>query len=69
MKQRAWTSSIKPLLWILPILVIPQLLGSFHLALLNDIGIAALVVVGLILVSGIGGAQSFGQAAFVGIAA
>lgn len=58
-----------PLLWILPIVIVPQILGGFHVALLNDIGIAALVVVGLILVSGIGGAQSFGQAAFVGIAA
>jgi len=51
------------------VLVLPHALGTFHIALLNDIGIAALVVMGLVLVSGIGGALSFGQAAFVGIAA
>ncbi|HBT32515.1 MAG TPA: metal-dependent hydrolase [Pusillimonas sp.] len=68
MKQRVWIFTI-PLLLLLLIAIVPQTLGSFHIALLNDIGIAALVVVGLILVSGIGGALSFGQAAFVGIAA
>lgn len=68
MKQRVWTFTM-PLLLLLLIAIVPQILGSFHLALLNDIGIAALVVTGLILVSGIGGALSFGQAAFVGIAA
>ena len=47
----------------------PLLFGSFTVSLLNDIGIAALVVLGLVLLTGIGGATSFGQAAFVGIAA
>ena len=68
MTQRIWKYAM-PLLMLLLIVVVPQILGSFHVALLNDIGIAALVVIGLILVSGIGGALSFGQAAFVGIAA
>jgi len=68
MKQRIWKYAM-PLLMLLLIVAVPQILGSFHVALLNDIGIAALVVIGLILVSGIGGALSFGQAAFVGIAA
>ena len=68
MKQGIRTYAI-PLLLLLLIAVMPQILGRFHIALLNDIGIAALVVIGLVLVSGIGGAQSFGQAAFVGIAA
>lgn len=47
----------------------PLLAGNFTLALLNDTGIAALVVLGLVLLTGVGGATSFGQAAFVGIAA
>ena len=47
----------------------PWLLGNFAVSLLNDIGIAALVALGLVLLTGIGGATSFGQAAFVGIAA
>jgi len=58
-----------PLILLVLILVVPQVLGKFQVSLLNDIGIAALVVLGLVLVSGIGGALSFGQAAFVGIAA
>jgi branched-chain amino acid transport system permease protein len=43
--------------------------GNFTVSLLNDIGIAALVALGLVLLTGVGGATSFGQAAFVGIAA
>nr|HET7858301.1 branched-chain amino acid ABC transporter ATP-binding protein/permease [Caldimonas sp.] len=46
------------------------LVGSrFTVTLLNDVGIAALVALGLVLLTGVGGATSFGQAAFVGIAA
>jgi len=47
----------------------PLVLGKFGVSLLNEIGIAALVALGLVLLTGIGGATSFGQAAFVGIAA
>src|SRR5574339_663234 len=47
----------------------PLALGNFGVSLLNDIGIAALVALGLVLLTGVGGATSFGQAAFVGIAA
>ena len=49
--------------------VAPALLGKFGVSLLNDIGISALVVLGLVMLTGVGGATSFGQAAFVGIAA
>ena len=47
----------------------PLVGGRFTVSLLNDIGIAALVALGLVLLTGVGGATSFGQAAFVGIAA
>jgi branched-chain amino acid transport system permease protein len=47
----------------------PLALGNFAISLLNDIGIGALVALGLVLLTGVGGATSFGQAAFVGIAA
>ncbi|TFZ00853.1 branched-chain amino acid ABC transporter ATP-binding protein/permease [Ramlibacter henchirensis] len=47
----------------------PMVLGNFGVSLLNDIGIASLVALGLVLLTGVGGATSFGQAAFVGIAA
>ncbi|WP_342361490.1 branched-chain amino acid ABC transporter ATP-binding protein/permease [Terrarubrum flagellatum] len=47
----------------------PFLLGSFSITLLNYIGVSTLVVLGLVLLTGVGGMTSFGQAAFVGIAA
>jgi branched-chain amino acid transport system permease protein len=49
--------------------LLPLVLGNFGVSLLNDIGISALVALGLVLLTGVGGATSFGQAAFVGIAA
>ncbi|WP_196933601.1 branched-chain amino acid ABC transporter permease, partial [Pseudacidovorax intermedius] len=49
--------------------LLPAVAGSFTVSLLNDIGIGALVALGLVLLTGVGGATSFGQAAFVGIAA
>ena len=49
--------------------VAPLVLGNFAVSLLNDVGIGALVALGLVLLTGVGGATSFGQAAFVGIAA
>ena len=49
--------------------ITPALFGTFTVSLLNDIGIGALVALGLVLLTGVGGATSFGQAAFVGIAA
>ena len=54
---------------VLLIAVAPAVLGKFGVSLLNDIGIGALVALGLVLLTGVGGATSFGQAAFVGIAA
>ena len=49
--------------------VAPFLLSEFHVALMNYIGLASLVALGLVLLTGVGGLTSFGQAAFVGIAA
>src|SRR5262249_13753281 len=47
----------------------PSLLSAFSITLLNFIGIYAIAVLGLVLLTGIGGMLSFGQAAFVGIGA
>jgi len=60
--------------WIAALVLIafalaPLFAGNFTVSLLNDIGIGALVALGLVLLTGVGGATSFGQAAFVGIAA
>src|SRR5262249_4059137 len=43
--------------------------GSFTITLMNYIGIYAFAVLGLVLLTGVGGLTSFGQAAFVGICA
>ncbi len=45
------------------------LLPEFSITLLNYIGLYALVAAGLVMLTGVGGMTSFGQAAFVGIAA
>src|SRR5690625_367099 len=42
---------------------------EFWITHLNYIGLASLVVLGLVLLTGIGGLTSFGQAAFVGVGA
>jgi len=47
----------------------PLVLSPFSITLMNYIGIYALVAMGLALLTGVGGIVSFGQAAFVGIAA
>jgi len=47
----------------------PLFLGAFSITLLNYIGVYALAAIGLVLLTGIAGIVSFGQAAFVGIAA
>jgi branched-chain amino acid transport system permease protein len=56
-------------LGVLAVALAPAVLGNFGVSLMNDMGIAALVALGLVLLTGVGGATSFGQAAFVGIAA
>ena len=53
------------LLFALPLLPIPE----FWITQLNYIGMFALVGLGLVLLTGVGGLTSFGQAAFVGIGA
>ena len=63
------TTRLSTAIFVLAMLLAPWLMGNYLVSLLNDIGIAALVVLGLVLLSGVGGATSFGQAAFVGIAA
>jgi branched-chain amino acid transport system permease protein len=47
----------------------PLYLGSFRITLLNYVGVYALAALGLVLLTGIGGMLSMGQAAFVGLAA
>lgn len=59
-----------PLLALLLVVgVAPLLLPPYYVTLLNYIGMYALVVLGLVLLTGVGGMTSFGQAAFVGLGA
>ncbi|VFR19044.1 ABC-type branched-chain amino acid transport systems, ATPase component [plant metagenome] len=57
--------------FLLLLAVLPQVPGTpeFWITQLNYIGLASLVVLGLVLLTGVGGLTSFGQAAFVGIGA
>ncbi len=54
---------------ILVIAIIPWIAGGFTITLMNYIGIYSLVALGLVLLTGVGGLTSFGQASFVGIGA
>ncbi|MFA7268521.1 MAG: branched-chain amino acid ABC transporter ATP-binding protein/permease [Sterolibacterium sp.] len=47
----------------------PLSLPEFYVTLLNYIGLYAIVALGLVLLTGVGGLTSFGQAAFVGLGA
>ena len=58
---------------LLLVLAVPAIallpVPDFWIAQLNYIGLYALVCLGLVLLTGVGGLTSFGQAAFVGIGA
>jgi branched-chain amino acid transport system permease protein len=49
--------------------LVPAVLSPFYVTLLNYIGLYAMVALGLVLLTGVGGLTSFGQAAFVGLGA
>ncbi len=62
--------------WFVPMFIVllallPMVPGvpEFWINQLNAIGIASLVVIGLVVLTGVGGLTSFGQATFVGIGA
>jgi branched-chain amino acid transport system permease protein len=63
---------VKPPAWLalLAIIVLaPLLLPTFYVTLAGYIGLATIVALGLVLLTGISGQTSFGQASFVGLAA
>jgi len=55
--------------FLLLLALVPRLLPEFYVTLLNYIGLYAIVALGLVLLTGVGGLTSFGQAAFVGLGA
>src|SRR5690554_4509481 len=66
MKNRILLYVVVALIALLPLLSFTPAFWSTHL---NYVGLASLVVLGLVLLTGVSGLTSFGQAAFVGIGA
>jgi branched-chain amino acid transport system permease protein len=67
-----FVSRLLPLaVFIVVLAALPAIAATpeFWITQLNYIGLASLVVLGLVLLTGVGGLTSFGQAAFVGIGA
>jgi branched-chain amino acid transport system permease protein len=56
-------------LFLLPVLPHPLRVPEYWITLLNYIGLYSIVALGLVLLTGVGGMTSFGQAAFVGVGA
>ncbi len=69
MKAAGWARAVLPLAFFAAVAAAPLVLGEYHVVLLAYVGLNALVAVGLVLLTGVGGLTSFGQAAFVGISA
>ena len=68
--RKGWISPRLVLSVFLACLVVaPLLLPEFYVTLLNYVGLSALVALGLVLLTGVGGLTSFGQATFVGLGA
>jgi branched-chain amino acid transport system permease protein len=65
------TQRLPVLIFALAMAAIPFIPGMppFWIVLLDNIGLAALVAMGLVLLTGVGGLTSFGQAAFCGFGA
>ena len=65
----AWAPRLAVALAVIAILAAPAFVPPFTVTLLNYVGVYALAAIGLVLLTGIGGLVSFGQAAFVGLGA
>jgi ABC-type branched-subunit amino acid transport system permease subunit len=57
------------LMFMAALALAPLVLPEFYVTLLNYIGLYAIVALGLVMLTGVGGLTSFGQAAFVGLGA
>ncbi len=57
------------LAFVLFIAVGPRLLSEYHVAIMNYIGLAAMIALGLVLLTGVAGVMSFGQQVFAGVTA
>ncbi|MDR3437842.1 branched-chain amino acid ABC transporter ATP-binding protein/permease [Telmatospirillum sp.] len=62
-------SRIVPLVLLALLALAPVLLSAFYLTLMNYVGLFSIVALGLVLLTGVAGLTSFGQAAFCGLGA
>ena len=70
LRANPWSRRAVPAILLAAIAVLPLLpVPEFWITQLNYIGMFALVALGLVLLTGVGGLTSFGQAAFVGVGA
>jgi branched-chain amino acid transport system permease protein len=67
--KKAISAKVVLLVFFALLLIAPLVLSPFYITLLNNIGLSTLVVLGLVLLTGVAGLTSFGQAAFVGLGA
>src|SRR5487761_2641865 len=65
--RSTWIAAILAL--VIVALPFTGLMPPYWVTLFNYIGISSLVALGLVLLTGVGGLTSFGQAAFVGLGA
>jgi ABC-type branched-subunit amino acid transport system ATPase component/branched-subunit amino acid ABC-type transport system permease component len=68
-KRRTLVRRAVAIALVVAIGVAPLVLSQYQIVLLNYVGLAAIVVLGLVLLTGVAGLTSFGQAAFVGLGA
>jgi branched-chain amino acid transport system ATP-binding protein len=64
-----WRRRWPLLVFVLVLVAAPFAVSEFYVTLLNYIGLYALAVLGVVLLTGVAGQVSFGQAAFVGVGA
>lgn len=67
--KRAHFRHLPVIVFILVLALAPLYVSEFSVTLFDYIGLSALVALGLVLLTGVGGLTSFGQAAFVGLGA
>ena len=66
---RAHAALLPGVVFVLALAAAPYFVGAYAITLMNYIGLYTIVAVGLVLLTGVAGLTSFGQAAFVGIGA
>jgi branched-chain amino acid transport system permease protein len=64
--MRCWLSIVTTVAFVV---LVPALLPAFYVTLFGYVGLGTLVALGLVLLTGVSGQTSFGQASFVGFAA